>query len=108
MNELKEAIKDMEVASNNGFKHCLAVFELINAGVMLDDNIAIYYDLIVKAHPTDSSKDFGAGWSIAYENIYKNGNIIEKGEAEQKEASKLWFKRDKEKEKKLKKFTKKT
>jgi hypothetical protein len=57
--ELLTALKQLDIAHENGFKHSLAIVQLVQAGECVDKFIAKYDSLILKAHPTNPSKDWG-------------------------------------------------
>lgn len=57
--ELRKALTELEVAKERGFKHSVAILHIFQAGEMIDDNKVRYDSLILKAHPTKPSKDWG-------------------------------------------------
>ena len=73
--QLRKALKEIKRAENNGFDYCLAVFEIVGAGRMLDDNLAEYDDLIEKAHPTDGCLDWGRGQNVTVYNKFIDGKL---------------------------------
>jgi hypothetical protein len=74
--ELRKALEEIERAESNGFMYCLAVFKFASAGINIDDNIAIYSDLIEKAHPTDGRFDWGRFQTISKRYKFVNKKLI--------------------------------
>lgn len=75
--ELRKALKEIEIAESNGFHYCLAVFNLIKCGKKLDNCIASYGDLVEKAHPTKLKYDWGRGQDVTKTCKFEKGKIIE-------------------------------
>ena len=74
--ELRSALKDIEAAENNGFKHCLSVFRRTSDGKMLDERTAEYIDLDERAHPTDGSLKWGRGQWVTRRNTFDGEKLI--------------------------------
>ena len=74
--ELRKALKDIEAAELNGFMHCEAVFKFTQEGRRLADSKAEYSDLWEKAHPTESSFNWGRFHGISKENKFIEGKLI--------------------------------
>ena len=74
--QLRKALQDIEAAEKNGFRFCLAVFQLISAGPMLDQCRMNYSDLIEKAHPTDARLDWGRFQGVSKRHKFKNGKLV--------------------------------
>jgi len=62
--QLCHALADIEKAKARGFTHCLAVVQLKQVGNSVDDCRLEYSDLILKAHPTDETQNWGRGGFI--------------------------------------------
>lgn len=73
---LRKALADLERAEKNGFMHCLAVFSMVSAGRMLDQNRAEYSDMIEKAHPTDGAFDWGRFQGVSRRHRFEDGKLI--------------------------------
>ena len=74
--QLKKALADIERAEKNGFKHCLAVMQMVSAGRMISDNILEYRDLLERAHPTDSRLDWGRFQLVTTKNRFVDGELV--------------------------------
>jgi len=74
--KLRAALREIEQAEQNGFMHCLGVFKITSAGVMLDECRASYSDLLERAHPTDPSKNWGRFQAVTKRNRYENGKLV--------------------------------
>jgi hypothetical protein len=74
--ELRKALKDIEAAEANGFHYCLAVFDIVSGGRMIDDCRAEYSDLIEKAHPTDGNLTWGRFQGVSRNNRFVKGKLI--------------------------------
>lgn len=74
--ELRAALKDIEAAEKNGFKHCLAVFKITSVGPMLSSNRASYSDLFERAHPTDGRLDWGRFQGVTRGNRFVRGKLV--------------------------------
>lgn len=74
--QLRNALRDIEIAEKNGFNYCLAVFKLSHAGYMLSDCRADYSDLIERAHPTNGSLNWGRFQGVTRRFKFKNGKLI--------------------------------
>lgn len=72
---LRAALADIEAAEKNGFHHCLAVFDVAQAGRMLDDCRAVYSDLIEKAHPTNPSLNWGRFQGVTRRHRFVDGRL---------------------------------
>lgn len=73
---LRAALAEIEQAEKHGFMHCLAVFKITSAGVMLDECRASYSDILERAHPTDPSKNWGRFQGVSKRYRYKNGKLV--------------------------------
>lgn len=73
--QLRKALADIEAAEKNGFMHCLAVFDITQAGRMIDDCRAEYSDLIEKAHPTDGNLSWGRFQGVSRNNRFEKGRL---------------------------------
>jgi hypothetical protein len=74
--ELRNALKEIEIAENNGFHYCLAVFTMISVGRSLDENLAEYHDIVEKAHPTDDTLDWGCGQGVTKTHKFRKAGLI--------------------------------
>lgn len=74
--QLRKALADIERAEKNGFMHCLAVFGMVSAGRMLDQNRAEYSDMIEKAHPTNGNLNWGRFQGVSRRNRFEDGELI--------------------------------
>lgn len=74
--ELREALREIEAAENNGFMHCQAVFTLASAGRCLEQCVAVYSDLYEKAHPTDARLNWGRFQGVARRNKFVDGELV--------------------------------
>lgn len=74
--ELRKALAEIERAEKNGFFHCLGVFRFSQAGQMIDQNRAVYSDLLEKAHPKDGSLDWGRFQGVTKRNKFVDGKLI--------------------------------
>jgi hypothetical protein len=74
--QLRAALKEIEAAENNGFKHCLAVFKFAQAGSMLSDCTAEYSDLLERAHPTNGSLDWGRFQGVTRAHKFVGGKLV--------------------------------
>lgn len=72
---LRKALEDIERAEANGFKHCLAVFRLTQAGHSVSDVRAEYSDLVERGHPTDRSLNWGRFQGVTRMNVLVNGKL---------------------------------
>lgn len=77
--QLRAALKEIEQAEANGFMHCLAVFDLTQAGHSLDACRASYSDLCEKAHPTDARYDWGRFQLVSKMHRFENGELVPLG-----------------------------
>ena len=73
---LRLALADIKSAEDNGFYHCLAVFDLVSAGRNIDSNRLEYSDLVEKAHPTDARLDWGRYQGVTKANRFINGKLV--------------------------------
>lgn len=80
--ELRKALKEIEEAERSGFMHCLSVFRVTFAGERLDEALAEYSDLWVKAHPTDGKLNWGRHQDVTQRYRFKNGKLTEIFEVE--------------------------
>ena len=80
--DLREALKEIEQAENNGFNHCLSVFKLTSAGGMSDQCRASYSDICEKGHPTDPNLDWGRFQGVTKCNKFVDGKLISIGEGQ--------------------------
>jgi len=76
--QLRKALADIEAAEQSGFMHCLAVFSMVRAGRMLDQNVAEYSDMIEKARPTDGNFDWGRFQSISRRYTFDGEKLVPK------------------------------
>lgn len=74
--ELRAALAEIEAAERNGFKHCLAVFEMVSVGDYITQNLAGYSDLLERAHPTDGNLNWGRFQRISQRFRFKNGKLV--------------------------------
>ena len=74
--ELRRALVEIEQAEKNGFKHCLAIFRLISAGISLKNCRAEYNTLWERAHPINGAYDWGRGQGVTRDCKFKNGKLI--------------------------------
>ena len=74
--QLRAALKDIEVAEKKGFKFCEAVFKLTEAGESLSDCKAKYSDLIEKAHPTNGNYNWGRFQNVTKKNKFKRNKLV--------------------------------
>jgi len=72
--QLRKALKDIEVAEKNGFMFCEAVFTPHDR----NDHwmVAEYTDMWEKAAPDNGSLDWGRGQSVSKDNYFKDGKVI--------------------------------
>jgi len=73
---LRKALTEIEAAEANGFDHCLGVFEITESGIMIDETLAHYSDLLEKAHPTRTDLDWGRYQGVSKMNTFKDGELI--------------------------------
>jgi len=73
--ELRKALAEIEQAEKNGFFHCLGVFKFSQAGQMIDQNRAVYSDLLEKAHPTDGNLNWGRFQGVTRRNKFIKGKL---------------------------------
>lgn len=73
--QLRKALKEIETAERNGFKHCLCVFNTTQIGTSLSDTIAVYSDLLEKGHPTDSEFNWGRFQGVTKSNKFIRGRL---------------------------------
>lgn len=57
--QLRKALEQIEIAEKNGFEACLSIFTITKAGRCVSDCLAEHEGLILRAHPTDLSLDWG-------------------------------------------------
>lgn len=74
--QLRKALADIEHAEGNGFMHCLAVFQLSQAGPHIDQCRADYSDLSERAHPTDPGLSWGRFQGVTRRNKFKSGKLV--------------------------------
>lgn len=74
--QLRRALRDIEAAEANGFDHCLAVLELEACGMMLDQCLVRYSDLVEKAHPTDGSLSWGRFQGVTRRYKFEGGQLV--------------------------------
>ena len=58
--ELELALKQLNIAIENGFKDSKAVLRVYTGGETLSDFNSRYNSIILKAHPTDENLDWGS------------------------------------------------
>jgi hypothetical protein len=75
--ELVKALEQLDIAYKNGFKNSLAIVRLVKAGDNIDEFLAKYDSLILKAHPTDPNKDWGRT-NNPHWYAYRNGKCVDK------------------------------
>lgn len=75
--ELLKALKQLDIARENGFKHSLVIIRLKKAGVCVDEFVAEYDSLILKSHPTNLNKDWGRCNNPEWYEL-KNGQCVDK------------------------------
>ena len=75
--QLRLALKDIKKAEKRGFMYCQAIFEFVQAGKMLDQNVAEYGELMEKAHPTNGNLDWGRGQDITKNCKFIKGRLVE-------------------------------
>jgi hypothetical protein len=66
--ELRKALAEIATAEDNGFKYCLAVFDIdddVCNEFMLDNRLLTYSDLTEKAHPIDKRLDWGRHQNVS-------------------------------------------
>ena len=73
--QLRKALADIDAAEKNGFMHCLAVFDITQAGKMIDECRAEYSDLVEKAHPTDGNFNWGRFQGVTRKHRFENGRL---------------------------------
>lgn len=74
--QLRKALADIEKAESNGFMHCLAVFDITQAGRMIDQCRAEYSDLSERAHPTDPNFSWGRFQNVTGRNKFVRGKLV--------------------------------
>lgn len=74
--QLRKALADLEAAEANGFRHCLAVFDLRVPGPMLSDSRATYSDMVERAHPTNPSLDWGRFQGVTKRHRFVKGKLV--------------------------------
>lgn len=73
--ELEKALEKLKLVEKNGFPHSDAVFEMVSVGRSISDSQAKFETVILKAHPTDPSKDWGC--VTGYEDVVlANGEFV--------------------------------
>jgi hypothetical protein len=75
--ELLKAIKQLDIAHANGFKHSLAIISLTKAGECVSDFRGEYDSLILRAHPTSQKKDWGRCHNPEWYEL-KDGQCVDK------------------------------
>lgn len=65
--ELEKALEKLKIVSENGFKSSTPVFTFVSAGRSLDDNVAVFEDVILQVNPDDPCSNYGrtAGYEEA-------------------------------------------
>lgn len=74
--QLRKALKEIEIAEENGYGYSLAVLRLATAGRMLDECTVEFDGLVVKGHPTDGHFHFGRSSHHRYSKLV-DGEILE-------------------------------
>ena len=74
--QLRQSLKEIEVAEKNGFKFCKGIFTITEAGKNVDSCNAEYSDLMEKAHPTDGRYIWGRFQSVTKRYKFKDGELI--------------------------------
>ena len=74
--QLRAALAEIEAAESRGFGHCLAVFSLMSAGFILDENKLKFDDLICRASNTNSHLDWGRGGMEKYSRFI-DGKVVD-------------------------------
>lgn len=74
--ELRVALAEIELAERNGFDHCLAIFQLKNAGRDIGECLAAYSDLSERAHPTNREYNWGRYQGVTKRHRFENGKLI--------------------------------
>ena len=74
--QLRKALKDVDVAEANGFMYCEAVFQITQAGKRLSECKGEYSDLCEKAHPTDWNFDWGRFQEVSRTNKFIDGKLV--------------------------------
>lgn len=88
--QLRKALAAIEAAEKNGFKFCLAVFDITSVGRMISDCRGEYSDLIERAHPTDGNFDWGRFQGVSRRHKFADGKLvpIDRTDGEQVEVEK--------------------
>lgn len=73
--ELRKALSEIERAEKNGFLFCLSVFTFSHAGRSLEDNRAVYSDLVENASMTDGRLQWGRFQGITRKYRFVNGKL---------------------------------
>jgi len=73
--QLRKALKEIEIAERNGFDCCLAVFVPTSAGRALDQCKLEYSDLVERAHPT-RCHNWGRGQNITKRFRFASGHLV--------------------------------
>lgn len=74
--QLRAALKEIEIAEANGIMHCDAIFELVSTGRSVGDSRLQFDRLIVKGHPTDPAQNWGC-YDHYKNHKYMNGDLVE-------------------------------
>ena len=73
--ELKKAMAVIEKAKSAGFFYCEPIFSLISGGKNLHDCVMEYDGIIVRAHPTDPSLNWGRNNYMIENYQFKDGKL---------------------------------
>lgn len=74
--QLRKALKEIEIAESHNIMHCDAIFKLSKVGDSLDDcRIEFGKHLVVKADPVDPRKNWGR-YDHYLDHKYENGDLI--------------------------------
>lgn len=74
--DLRAALAEIEAAEKNGFRYCLAVFGITEAGPQLSDCRATYSDMIERAHPSSPTLNWGRFQSVSKRNRFDGEKLV--------------------------------
>lgn len=74
--DLRKALAEIEAAEKNGFMHCLGVFKLTSAGLMLNECRATYSDLLERAAPDNPGLNWGRFQRVSQRHRFESGKLV--------------------------------
>jgi len=84
--QLRKALKDIEIAESNGFNCCSAVFQITTTGAMLENIQADYVDIFERAYSNNGHlNNWGRDNYLSKKYKVEDGKLILLKEKEEKE-----------------------